>query len=254
VELSEQKWGPLAHIALAEPVLHPLAHSLFADLVAVPVDQITAIATGERLWIHQRQSWAGGLLNTVGALYYYDNAKDAEPALTTINALRELVAQTMKRDATGLRERMSQAGLSDVEKLFLRAVPVLPSLARGIRGECKEADMQYLGVVCGKEPFATFTSVMPFSFYRLVSAKSAKSVYDLFDLKRETRAVPKQRADRRVSLRNYLEEAVGHSLPLDLTVWRVEIDIPDTIRLRALVESLGLCIDSECAENNCHAI
>jgi hypothetical protein len=244
VELSEQRWGPLAHIMLAEPVLHPLAHSLFAELVEVPIDQITGIATGERLWIHQRQSWAGGLLNTTSALYYNDNAKDAEPALSTINALRELVTQTMNRDAAGLRERMGQAGVSDVEQLFLRAVPVLPSLARGICGECKEADMQYLGVVCGKEPFATFTSVMPFSFYRLVSAKFAKSVYDLFDLKRVIRAMPKQCADRRVSLRNYLEKFVGKSLPLDLTAWHAEIDIPDTIRIRALVESLALCIDN----------
>lgn len=243
VSLVEQKWGPLAHIVLAEPVLHPLAHALFANLVAAPVDQITALASGDRLWITSRQPWTGGLLNTTGSLYYDDNAKDAESALTTIGAMRELFAQAKARDPSGLYARMKQSGIANSEALFLGAVPVLSSLARGIRGACRELDMLYSAVIFNKEPFEHFTTAMPFSFYRLVSAKCAKSVHDLFDLKRDTLATPKRLPDTRLSLRNYLEASVGGSLPLCLAAWRAEMAIPDTFRHRALVQSLALSID-----------
>jgi hypothetical protein len=233
------------HCALAEPVLHPLAHALFAALVEVPVEQITDLANGDKVWRLPPEPWKGEPLELIGRLRFMDFERDPTiRALTTVEALRALLEHTKRRDRSGFDTRKKSAGVSDLETLFLRAVPVLPSLARGPQGPFAKLDLHYNSIVYRKDEFQRIESTMPFSVYRLTSANCAKSVFDLFDLVPLAPKNPHQRADVRRSLRMYLQESVGGRLPLSFSCTHLDIDVPDTEPHRTLLEGLALVIES----------
>ncbi|HVW28658.1 MAG TPA: hypothetical protein VHC69_25005 [Polyangiaceae bacterium] len=241
---ADRPWGPAGHCVLAEPVLHPLAHALFAALVEAPADQITGVATGAELWRLPKEPWTGGPLELIGRMEFMAFERDPDVvALTTVNALRALLEQSMTRDPSAFHARAIRAGVADATALFLDAVPVVPSLARGPRGPCKELDSRYNAIVFNKQRFRDFQGEMPFMLYRLASADCAKSVFDLFNLKHGPPASPHQLPDTRRSIRDYLEESAGARLPLDLARNGVELDVPDSPRHRALLEGMALTIE-----------
>ena len=103
-------WGPAGHCSLAEPVLHPLAHALFAELVEAPVNQITALATGAELWRLSEKSRQGGPLELIGRTEFMAFERDpGVVALTTVKALRALLDRATKRDPAAFHARATRA-------------------------------------------------------------------------------------------------------------------------------------------------
>lgn len=230
-ELRAQPVGRFGHIALPEPVLHPLAREPLARIVDLAEAEVTALALGHKLLVHE-----GARTEFVDAAAF-DRLARERPALRALDTADALLRLLEERGAA--RAAQLQLGKLGIQHLFLLAVPVLPSALRQLDAPYRSLDTFHDRILFHVDRHAR-TANLPAESKRESRAAIAQAVFDLFD--NERRTDPLRGADEQPerSLRGHLETLAGGALAFEFERGEQVLALEPTPDTRALLEGLAL--------------
>lgn len=230
-EFAHQPLGPFGHVALPEPVLHPLAREPLARIVDLPVAEVTAIALGHKLLVHE-----GARAELIDAKAF-DVLERVEPALRALDTADALLRLIEERGAE--RAAQLQLGRLGIQDLFLLAVPVLPSALRHLHAPFHSVDTFHNQILFHAERHALAANLPP-EFKRKSRAAIARAVFGLFD--NEHRPDPLRATGREPerSLCGHLQALARGPLSFAFERGEQSLELESGPEARALVEGLAL--------------